>query len=162
MRGTGLSDAVDCPALQAGLIQESIAIGHGANQLGPHGGGAYTPREAAEDKDPLRPAPPPRRSFFHRDPLRPFLGPALPLPSIRSGAPGRPLPPPPPGPPPTPRPPRPPGCPGRGAPARTGRRALGPRSPRPPRVVDPFHRDRRSTESLIPFLLEAGTLAPRS
>ena len=30
------------------------------------------------------------------------------------------------------------------------------------RVVDAFHRARRSTESLIGFLLEAGTLAPRS
>src|ERR1700742_3027755 len=34
-RGTGRSDVVDCPTLQAGLIQESIAIGECANQLGP-------------------------------------------------------------------------------------------------------------------------------
>ena len=34
MRGTGLSDAVDCKALQRGLIQEPIAIGECANQLG--------------------------------------------------------------------------------------------------------------------------------
>lgn len=31
MRGTGRSDAIDCPALQAGLIQEPIAIGQCAN-----------------------------------------------------------------------------------------------------------------------------------
>ena len=73
MRGTGLSDAVDCPALQAGLIQESIAIGECANQLGPTYAG-YTSGEAAEDMNQLRRALGLGKIFFYGDSYGTFFG----------------------------------------------------------------------------------------
>ena len=73
MRGTGLSDAVDCPALQAGLIQEPIAIGECANQLGPSYAG-YTSGEGAEDLDQLRRALGLGKIFFYGDSYGTFFG----------------------------------------------------------------------------------------
>src|ERR1700742_2264739 len=72
-RGTGRSDVVDCPTLQAGLIQESIAIGECANQLGPSYAG-YTSGEGAEDLDPLRRALGGGEIFFYGDSYGTFFG----------------------------------------------------------------------------------------
>jgi len=160
MRGTGLSDAVDCPALQGGLIQEPIAIGECANQLGP-AYTAYTSAEAAEDMNQLRRALGLGKIFFYGDSYGTFFGQAY---AVRhpdtlrglildSAYPGddpyyRTL-----------------------LPAgRDGLRIACRRSPtchgdpvaRLARVVHAFHAAGRSTEPLIEFLLEAGTLAPRS
>ena len=71
--GTGLSDAIDCPALQAGLIQESIAIGECANQLGPSYAG-YTSGQGAEDLDLLRRALGRGKIFFYGDSDGMFFG----------------------------------------------------------------------------------------
>ena len=73
MRGTGLSDAIDCPALQAGLIQESIAIGECANQLGPSFAG-YTSGEAADDMNQVRRALGLGKIFFYGDSYGTFFG----------------------------------------------------------------------------------------
>jgi pimeloyl-ACP methyl ester carboxylesterase len=160
MRGTGLSDAIDCEALQGGLIQEPIAIGECANQLGPASAG-YTSAEAAEDMNQLRRALGLGKIFFYGDSYGTFFGQAY---AVRhpdtlrglildSAYPGddpyyRTL-----------------------LPAgRAGLRIACRRSPtcsgdpvaRLARVVHAFHEAGRSTEALIEFLLEAGTLAPRS
>lgn len=160
MRGTGLSDAVDCKALQGGLIQEPIAIGECANQLGPAFAG-YTSAEAAENMNELRRAFGLGKIFFYGDSYGTFFGQAY---AVRhpgtlrglildSAYPGddpyyRTL-----------------------LPAgRDGLRIACRRSPtcegdpvaRLARVVHAFHQADRSTEPLIEFLLEAGTLAPRS
>jgi pimeloyl-ACP methyl ester carboxylesterase len=161
MRGTGLSDAVDCKALQAGLIQESIAISQCANQLGPHRVGAYTSGEAAEDMDQLRRALGLGRIFFYGDSFGTFFGQAF---AVRhpgalrglildSAYPGddpyyRTL--------------LPAGLHGLRIACRDAPTCSGDPVARLTRVVEAFHRARRSTESLIAFLLEAGTLAPRS
>ena len=73
MRGTGLSDAVDCPALQGGLIQQPIAIGECADQLGPRYAG-YTSAEGAEDLDLLRRALGLGKIFFYGDSYGTFFG----------------------------------------------------------------------------------------
>jgi pimeloyl-ACP methyl ester carboxylesterase len=65
-RGTGRSDVVDCPALQAGLTQEAIAVGECANQLGPRYAG-YTTAEAANDLEMVRGALGLGRVFFYGD-----------------------------------------------------------------------------------------------
>ncbi len=65
-RGTGRSDVVDCPALQKGLIQEGIAVGECANQLGPRFAG-YITAEAAADLDQVRRALGLGRVFFYGD-----------------------------------------------------------------------------------------------
>lgn len=52
-RGTGRSDAIDCPGLQKGLIQEPVAIAECANQLGPRFAG-YTTGEGAADLNAVR------------------------------------------------------------------------------------------------------------
>jgi pimeloyl-ACP methyl ester carboxylesterase len=160
MRGTGLSDVVDCKALQAGLIQESIAIGQCANQLGPREAG-YTSGEAAEDMDQLRRALGLGKIFFYGDSFGTFYGQAF---AVRhpdalrglildSAYPGddpyyRTL--------------LPAGLHGLRIACRDAPTCSGDPVARLTRVVGAFHRERRSTESLIGFLLEAGTLAPRS
>lgn len=160
MRGTGLSDAIDCPALQAGLIQESIAIGECANQLGPRYAG-YTSAEGAEDLDQLRRALGLGKIFFYGDSYGTFFGQAYAVRhpgSLRglildSAYPGddpyyRTL--------------LPAGLHGLRVACRDAPTCAGDPVARLTWVVRVFHRERRSTESLISFLLEAGTLAPRS
>jgi pimeloyl-ACP methyl ester carboxylesterase len=159
-RGTGRSDALGCPALQAGLIQEDIAIGECADALGRRYA-AYTTAETAEDLDAVRRALGVGRVFFYGDSYATLLGQAHAArhpsrlrgmvldsaypaddPYYRTLLPA-------------------------------GRRALGLACRHSPtctgnagarfaRVVRRFHARRRSTEGLIRFLLEAGTLAPRS
>jgi pimeloyl-ACP methyl ester carboxylesterase len=159
MRGTGLSDAVDCPALQAGLIQQSIAIGECATQLGPRFAG-YTSAEGAEDLDLLRRALGLHKIFFYGDSYGTFFGQAYAVRhpgSLRglildSAYPGND---------PYYRTLLPAGLHG----LRVACRYAGcPGDPvaRLTRVVDAFHRAELSTDPLIGFLLEAGTLAPRS
>jgi pimeloyl-ACP methyl ester carboxylesterase len=160
MRGTGLSDAVDCPALQGGLIQEPIAIGECANQLGPAYAG-YTSAEAAEDMNQLRRALGLGKIFFYGDSYGTFFGQAY---AVRhpgtlrglildSAYPGddpyyRTL--------------LPAGLHGLRLACRYAPTCGGDPVARLARVVGAFHREGRSTEPLIEFLLEAGTLAPRS
>jgi pimeloyl-ACP methyl ester carboxylesterase len=160
MRGTGLSDAVDCPALQGGLIQEPIAIGECANQLGPTYAG-YTSAEAAEDMNQLRRALGLGRIFFYGDSYGTFFGQAY---AVRhpgtlrglildSAYPGddpyyRTL--------------LPAGLHGLRLACRDSPSCSGDPVARLARVVRAFHEQGRSTEPLIEFLLEAGTLAPRS
>jgi pimeloyl-ACP methyl ester carboxylesterase len=160
MRGTGLSDAVDCPALQAGLIQESIAIGDCAHQLGPSFAG-YTSAAAADDMDQLRRALGLGKIFFYGDSYGTFFGQAYAVRhpgSLRglildSAFPGddpyyRTL--------------LPAGLNGLRIACRDSPRCSGDPVTRLTHVVGIFHRRARPTESLISFLLEAGTLAPRS
>ncbi len=160
MRGTGLSDPVDCPALQSGLIQESIAIGECANQLGPSFAG-YTSAEAAEDMDQLRRSLGLGKIFFYGDSYGTFFGQAYAVrhpESLRglildSAYPGND---------PYYRTLLPAGLKGLRIACRDAPSCSGDPVARLARVVHTFHRERRSTESLISFLLEAGTLAPRS
>lgn len=160
MRGTGRSDAIDCPALQAGLIQEPIAIGQCANQLGPRYAG-YTSAEGAEDLDLLRRALGLGKIFFYGDSYGTFFGQAYAVrhpDSLRglildSAYPGddpyyRTL--------------LPAGLEGLRIACRDAPTCSGDPVARLTRVVERFHRSRRSTDPLISFLLEAGTLAPRS
>ncbi len=160
MRGTGLSEAIDCPALQAGLIQESIAIGQCANQLGPRYAG-YTSAEGADDLDLLRRALGLGKIFFYGDSYGTFFGQAYAVrhpDSLRglildSAYPGND---------PYYRTLLPAGLEGLRIACRDAPTCSGDPVARLTRVVDAFHRRRRSTEPLISFLLEAGTLAPRS
>jgi pimeloyl-ACP methyl ester carboxylesterase len=160
MRGTGLSDPVDCPALQAGLTQESIAIGECANQLGPSFAG-YTSAEAADDMDQLRRALGLGKIFFYGDSYGTFFGQAYAVRhpgSLRglildSAYPGND---------PYYRTLLPAGRNGLRIACRDAPGCSGDPVARLGRVVHAFHAARRSTESLISFLLEAGTLAPRS
>jgi pimeloyl-ACP methyl ester carboxylesterase len=160
MRGTGLSDAVDCPALQAGLIQESIAIGECANQLGPAFAG-YTSGEAADDMNQVRRALGLGKIFFYGDSYGTFFGQAY---AVRhpgtlrglildSAYPGND---------PYYRTLLPAGLNGLRIACRDSSTCSGNPVERLTRVVHRFHQERRSTDSLIGFLLEAGTLAPRS
>jgi pimeloyl-ACP methyl ester carboxylesterase len=160
MRGTGLSGPVDCPALQGGVIQESIAIGECANQLGPTFAG-YTSGEAAEDMNQLRRALGLGKIFFYGDSYGTFFGQAY---AVRhpgtlrglildSAYPGddpyyRTL--------------LPAGLHGLRLACRYPPSCAGDPVARLAQVVHAFHTARRSTEPLISFLLEAGTLAPRS
>lgn len=160
MRGTGLSDPIDCPALQGGLIQEPIAIGECANQLGPAYAG-YTSGEAAEDMNQLRRALGLGKIFFYGDSYGTFFGQAY---AVRhpgtlrglildSAYPGddpyyRTL--------------LPAGRDGLRITCRKAPTCSGDPVARLARVVHAFHRAGRSTAPLIEFLLEAGTLAPRS
>ncbi len=160
MRGTGLSDAVDCKALQGGLIQEPIAIGECANQLGPTYAG-YTSAEAAEDMNQLRRALGLGKIFFYGDSYGTFFGQAY---AVRhpgtlrglildSAYPGddpyyRTL--------------LPAGRDGLRIACRRSPTCTGDPVARLAGVVHAFHQAGRSTEPLIEFLLEAGTLAPRS
>ncbi len=159
-RGTGRSDPLDCPGLQDGLVQEYIATGECANRLGPRLAG-YTTAEAAADLDAVRRALGLGRVFFYGDSYGTLFGQAYAA--------------------------RYPGAlrglildsayPANDPYYRTlfpaglhGLRVTCRRSPacdgdpvlRLRRVVRSFHSADRSTEGLLAFLLEAGTLAPRS
>jgi pimeloyl-ACP methyl ester carboxylesterase len=160
MRGTGLSDAVDCPALQGGLIQQPIAIGECANQLGPAFAG-YTSGEAADDMNQLRRALGLGKIFFYGDSYGTFFGQAY---AVRhpgtlrglildSAYPGND---------PYYRTLLPAGIEGLRIACRDSATCAGDPVARLARVVRAFHAAGRSTEPLIGFLLEAGTLAPRS
>jgi pimeloyl-ACP methyl ester carboxylesterase len=160
-RGTGRSDVIDCPTLQAGLIQESIAIGECANQLGPSYAG-YTSAEAAADLDAVRRALGLGKVFFYGDSYGTFFGQAYAVrypDSLRglildSAYPGtndpyyRTL--------------LPAGLEGLRIACRRSTDCSGDPVARLTGVVRRFHAERRSTEDLIAFLLEAGQLAPRS
>jgi pimeloyl-ACP methyl ester carboxylesterase len=160
MRGTGLSDVIDCPALQGGLVKEPIAIGECADQLGRSFAG-YTSAEAAEDMNQVRRALGLGKIFFYGDSYGTFFGQAY---AVRhpdtlrglildSAYPGddpyyRTL--------------LPAGREGLRIACRDAPSCAGDPVARLARVVHAFHRQGRSTEPLIAFLLEAGTLAPRS
>ena len=159
-RGTGLSDVVDCPTLQAGLVQESIAIGECANQLGPAFAG-YTSGEAAADLDALRRALGLGKVFFYGDSYCTFFAQAYASRypgSLRglildSAYPGddpyyRTL--------------EPAGLRGLRIACRDAPACSGDPSPASPASSVASTPPERSTEDLISFLLEAGTLAPRS
>ncbi len=160
MRGTGRSAAIDCPTLQAGLIQEPIAIGECASRLGPAYAG-YTTAEAAEDLDVVRRALGLGKVFFYGDSYGTFFGQAYAVRhpgSLRglildSAYPGddpyyRTL--------------LPAGLNGLRIACRDAPSCVGDPVARLAGVVRAFHRAERSTEDLIAFLLDAGTLAPRS
>lgn len=159
-RGTGRSDVVDCPALQKGLIQESIAIGECANQLGPRFAG-YTSAEAAADLDAVRRSLGLGRVFFYGDSYGTLFGQAYVArypgslrglildsaypaddPYYRTLYPA--------------------GLDGLRIACRRSPACSGDPVARFTRVVRRFHAAERSTEGLLAFLLQAGTLAPRS
>jgi len=159
-RGTGRSDVVDCPTLQNGLTPEAIAVAECANRLGPRYAG-YTTAEAATDLEAVRRALGLGRVFLYGDSYGTLFGQAYAVRypgSLRglvldSAYPGddpyyRTL-----------------------LPAgRDGLRIACAHAPacsgdpvaRLVRVVRRFHAGGRSTEGLLDFLLQAGTLAPRS
>ncbi len=159
-RGTGSSGAIDCPPLQRATIQEYIAIGRCAEQLGPSYA-AFTSAEAAADMDAVRAALGRGRIVLYGDSYGTLLGQAY---AVRYAAHLRAL------------------VLDSAYPAddpyyRTlypaGMRALNTACRRSPgcegdasrrfrRVVERFHAAGRSTDPLLRFLLEAGTLAPRS
>jgi len=159
-RGTGRSNVVDCPTLQAGLIQEPIAIGECANQLGPSYAG-YTSGETAADLNAVRRVLGLGKVFFYGDSYGTFFGQAYAVrypQSLRglildSAYPGddpyyRTL--------------LPAGLDGLRITCRNSPDCSGDPVARLTRVVRRFHAARRSTEGLISFLLGAGSLAPRS
>jgi pimeloyl-ACP methyl ester carboxylesterase len=159
-RGTGRSEVVDCPGLQKGLVQEPIAIGECANQLGPRFAG-YTTGEAADDLDAVRRALGLGRVFFYGDSYGTLFGQAYAVrypgslrglildsaypandPYYRTLLPA--------------------GLHGLRIACRRSPDCAGDPVARYSRVVSRFHAARRSTEALLSFLLQAGTLAPRS
>lgn len=159
-RGSGRSDVVDCPALQGGLIPEATAIGECANRLGPRYAG-YTTAEAAHDLEAVRRALGLGRILLYGDSYGTLFGQAYAVRypgSLRglvldSAYPGddpyyRTL--------------LPAGLHGLRVSCRLSPRCSGDPVARFSRVVRRFHAARRSTEGLLSFLLEAGTLAPRS
>lgn len=159
-RGTGRSQVLDCPALQAGLIQEPIAIGLCANQLGPRYAG-YTTGEAAHDLDAVRRALGLGKVFFYGDSYGTLFGQAyavrypgslrgLILDSAYAGDD------------PYYRTLLPAGLRGLRIACRRSPDCGGDPVARYSRVVHRFHEAERSTEGLLGFLLQAGTLAPRS
>lgn len=160
MRGTGRSQVVNCEPLQQGLIQEFIAIGECANQLGPRYAG-YTTGEAAHDLEAVRRALGLGKVFFYGDSYGTLFGQAYAVRypnSLRglildSAYPGddpyyRTL--------------LPAGLRGLRIACRNSAQCSGDPVARLTRVVRRFHAAERSTEGLIGFLLQAGTLAPRS
>jgi len=160
MRGTGRSEAVNCAPLQKGLIQEQIAIGECANQLGPRYAG-YTTGEAAHDLDAVRRALGLGKVFFYGDSYGTLFGQAYAVrypDSLRglildSAYPGddpyyRTL--------------LPAGLRGLRITCRNSSECSGDPVARFTRVVRRFHAAERSTEGLLGFLLQSGTLAPRS
>ena len=159
-RGTGSSAALDCRPLQRGTIQESIAIAQCADQLGP-GYAAYTTAEAAADMDAVRAALGPAKITLYGDSYGTLLGQAYAVrfPShlrsliLDSAYPAddpyyRTL--------------YPAGVRALGIACRRSPSCSGNAPARFRRVVERFHAAKRSTEGLLRFLLEAGTLAPRS
>jgi pimeloyl-ACP methyl ester carboxylesterase len=159
-RGTGRSHVVDCPGLQLGLIQEPIAVGECANQLGPSFAG-YTSAEAAHDLDAVRQALGYGKVFYYGDSYGTFFGQAYAArfpDSLRglildSAYPGND---------PYYRTLLPAGLHGLRVTCRLAPRCAGDPLARYTRVVRRFHAAHRSTEGLISVLLGAGTLAPRS
>jgi pimeloyl-ACP methyl ester carboxylesterase len=159
-RGTGRSEALDCPGLQKGLIQEYIATGECANQLGPRYAG-YTTGEAAADLDAVRRALGLGRVFFYGDSYGTLFGQAYAVrypESLRglildSAYPAND---------PYYRTLYPAGLHGLRVSCRVSPGCSGDPVARFSRVVRRFHAAHRSTEGLLTFLLEAGTLAPRS
>jgi pimeloyl-ACP methyl ester carboxylesterase len=159
-RGTGLSGAIDCTGLQRGVVQEYIAIGQCADQLGPRYA-AYTTAEAAADIDAVRAALGLGRTFLYGDSYGTLLGQAY---AVRypqrlrglildSAYPGddpyyRTL--------------LPAGIRSLGIACRRSPECSGDAVGRFRRVVGRFHAAGRTTEGLLGFLLGAGTLAPRS
>lgn len=159
-RGTGRSDVVDCPSLQHGLIQEDIAIGQCADRLGLRYA-AYTTAETANDLDAVRRALGVEKAYFYGDSYATLLGQAYAAryPArlrgliLDSAYPGddpyyRTL--------------LPAGRRGLNIACRRSPACDGSATARLARAVHRFHVQGRSTEALIRFLLEAGTLAPRS
>lgn len=159
-RGTGRSDVVDCPALQRGLVQEAIAVGQCANRLGPRFAG-YTTGETANDLEAVRRALGLGRIDLYGDSYGTLFGQAYAArypDSLRalvldSAYPGddpyyRTL--------------LPAGLRGLRIACRYAPGCSGDPVRRLTRVVRHFHAARRSTEPLLDFLLQAGTLAPRS
>lgn len=160
MRGTGRSQVVNCAPLQKGLIQEHIAIGECANQLGPRYAG-YTTGEAAHDLDAVRRALGLGKVFFYGDSYGTLFGQAY---AVRypgslkglildSAYPGddpyyRTL--------------LPAGLDGLRITCRNSPECSGDPVARFSRVVRRFHAAERSTDGLLSFLLQSGTLAPRS
>jgi pimeloyl-ACP methyl ester carboxylesterase len=159
-RGTGRSDVVDCPALQAGLALEAIAVGECANQLGSRYAG-YTTGEAAADLEAVRQALGLGRVFFYGDSYGTLFGQAYAArypgslrglvldsaypaddPYYRTLLPA--------------------GLRGLRISCRLAADCSGDPVARFSRVVGRFHAAERSTEGLIDFLLQAGSLAPRS
>jgi pimeloyl-ACP methyl ester carboxylesterase len=159
-RGTGRSDAVNCPSLQRGLVAEPIAVGECANRLGQRRLG-YTTAEAAVDLEAVRQALGLGRIFFYGDSYGTLFGQAYAVRypgSLRglildSAYPGddpyyRTL--------------LPAGLDGLRIACRRAPSCAGDPVRRFARVVHRFHAAQRSTEGLLDFLLQAGTLAPRS
>ena len=159
-RGTGRSDVVDCASLQRGLTPEAIAVGECANQLGPRYAG-YTSAEAAEDLEVVRRALGLGRIFLYGDSYGTLFGQAYAVrhpgslrglvldsaypaddPYYRTLLPA--------------------GLNGLRISCRRSPDCAGDPVARFTRVVGRFHRAGRSTEGLLDFLLQAGTLAPRS
>ena len=159
-RGTGRSDVIDCPTLQRGLVQEGIAVAECANQLGPRYA-AYTSAEAAADLEAVRGALGLGRIFFYGDSYATLfaqayaarypgslrgliLDSAYPAddPYYRTLLPA--------------------GLDGLRTACRHSPRCSGDPLGRFARVVRRFHAADRPTENLLDFLLQAGTLAPRS
>ncbi len=159
-RGTGRSDVLDCPGLQKGLVQEPIAVGECANQLGPALAG-YTTAETAHDLDAVRQALGLGRVFFYGDSYGTLFGQAYAVrypdslrglvldsaypaddPYYRTLLPA--------------------GLRGLRIACRLSAVCAGDPVARFSRVVRRFHARHRSTEGLLHFLLQAGTLAPRS
>ena len=159
-RGTGRSDVVDCAPLQRGLTPEAIAVGECANQLGPRYAG-YTTAEAAHDLEAVRSALGLGKVFFYGDSYGTLFGQAYAVRypgSLRglvldSAYPGddpyyRTL--------------LPAGLNGLRVACRRAPTCAGDPVARFARVVHRFHAAERSTDDLLDFLLQAGTLAPRS
>lgn len=159
-RGTGRSDVLDCPGLQGGLTQEPIAVGECANQLGPAFAG-YTTGETAHDLEAVRQALGLGRVFLYGDSYGTLFGQAYAVrhpeslrglvldsaypaddPYYRTLLPA--------------------GLRSLRIACRRAPSCSGDPVARFSRVVRRFHAQRRSTEDLLGFLLQAGTLAPRS
>ena len=159
-RGTGRSDAINCPALQGGLVPEAIAVGECANQLGPRFA-AYTTAEAAADLDAVRQALGLGKVFFYGDSYGTLFGQAYAVryqshlrglildsaypaddPYYRTLLPAA--------------------LNGLRVTCRLAPDCAGDAVGRFSAVVGKFHARRRPTDGLLAFLLDAGTLAPRS
>ena len=159
-RGSGRSDVVDCPALQRGLVPEAIAVGQCADRLGRRYAG-YTTGETAADLEAVRRALGLGRIVLYGDSYGTLFGQAFAARypgSLRalvldSAYPGddpyyRTL--------------LPAGREGLRIACRHAPACSGDPVARLTRVVRGFHAAGRSTEGLLDFLLQAGTLAPRS
>ena len=159
-RGTGRSDVLDCPGLQRGLIQEPIAVGECADQLGPRFAG-YTSGEAADDLEAVRQALGYGKIIYYGDSYGTLFGQAYAarFPNSLSGLildsayPAND---------PYYRTLLPAGLHGLRVSCRVSPSCSGDPVARFTRVVRRFHAASRSTEGLISILLQAGTFAPRS